>query len=81
MHLYNHLNKLHPVLHLNINIKGAVSGSTIKRTECVCQKRERHLASKKKNTRELVVYLYMNLVLLAEIERHIAAKPSFLITA
>lgn len=51
------------------------------RAECDCQKRERHLATKKKNTGEMALYLYMNLDLLEEIERDIATKLSFLVTA
>lgn len=39
------------------------------------------MATKKGNTGEMVVYLYMNLDLLAKIERDIATKPSFLIIA
>lgn len=80
-HIYHCLIKLPPACHFNSNIKGRVSGSTITRTECDCQKRERHLATKKGNTGEMVVYLYMNLDLLAKIERDIATKPSFLIIA
>lgn len=61
--------KLPPACHFNSNIKGRISDSTVTRAECDCQKRERHLATKKKNIGETVVYLYMNLDLLAEIER------------
>lgn len=73
--------KLPPACHFNGNITGAISEYTITRSECSCQKRERHLATKRKNTGEAVVYLYMNLDLLAGVGRAKVTKPSFLITA
>lgn len=81
MHMCHCLIKLPPACHFNSNIRARISDSTVTRAECDCQKRERHLATKKKNTGEMVVYLYMNLDLLAKIERDIANKPSFLIIA
>lgn len=73
--------KLPPACHFKGNVTGTISDYTITRSECGCQKRERHLATKKKNTGEAVVYLYMNLDLLAEVGRDKVTKPSFLITA
>lgn len=67
--------------HLSSSTEGRIFDSTITRAECDCQKRERHLATKKKNPGEMVVNLCMNLDLLAEIERDKATEPSFLITA
>lgn len=81
MHLCHSLNKLPPACRFSSNIKGRIPDSTITRAEYDCQKRERHLATKKKNTGEMVVYLYMNLDLLAEIERDKETKPSFVSTA
>lgn len=78
MHMCHRLIKLLPTWHYNSNIKGRISDSTITRAECDCQKRERHLATKKKNTGETDEYLYMNLDLLAVIDRDKATKPSFL---
>lgn len=73
--------ELPPACHFNGNITGTISDYTIVRSECGCQKRERHLATKRKSTGEAVVYLYVNLDLLAEVGRDKETKPSFLITA
>lgn len=73
--------KLPPACHFKGNITGTISDYTITGSECGCQKRERHLATETKNTGEAVLYLYMNLDLLAEVGRGQVTKPSFLITA